>query len=154
MKIRFSDIYQSPIGLLEIQADCDYLYSLQKIQNSNININPNKITDETKKQLMLYFDGKLKEFHLKLRLCGSDFNKKVWDILQKIPYGEVRSYKDIAESINNPNAQRAVANANNKNPILIIVPCHRVIRHNNTLGGYAFGSEIKQYLLDLESYRF
>ncbi len=99
-----------------------------------------------------YFRGERKKFDVEISFnYGSEFQKKVWNELLKIPYGETVSYKNIAERINNPNAVRAVGSANSFNPISIIVPCHRVIKTNGELGGYSAGVEIKKKLLDLES---
>ena len=81
---------------------------------------------------------------------GTTFQKQVWEELQRIPYGETRSYEDIAVAIGNPKAVRAVGQANNRNPLLIIVPCHRVIHKNGDITGFACGTEVKKYLLDLE----
>ncbi len=105
---------------------------------------------EAVRQLEAYFSGKLKSFDLKLAPEGTEFQKSVWRALCKIPYGETRTYKDIAESIGNPKAYRAVGLANNRNPISIIVPCHRVIGSNGKLTGYACGLDIKAFLLNLE----
>ena len=101
-------------------------------------------------QLSEYFSGKRKTFNLPLLLKGTDFQKQVWQALLKIPFGETRSYKQIAEAIGNPKAVRAVGMANNKNPLLIVVPCHRVIGANGKLVGYAVGLDKKEYLLRLE----
>ena len=101
-------------------------------------------------QLSEYFSGNRKTFNLPLLLKGTDFQKQVWQALLKIPFGETRSYKQIAEAIGNPKAVRAVGMANNKNPLLIVVPCHRVIGGNGKLVGYAVGLDKKEYLLRLE----
>jgi len=106
---------------------------------------------ETARQVEKYIAGKLKDFSVPLALHGTDFQVAAWQALQTIPYGETRSYKDMAEQIGRPKAVRAVGMANNRNPISIIVPCHRVIGHNGTLVGYGGGLPIKRYLLDLES---
>ncbi len=106
---------------------------------------------EAKYQLEEYFRGERKEFHLKLNPRGTDFQLKVWDELKNIPYGETRSYKEIAIAIGNPKASRAIGMANNKNPIPIIIPCHRVIGSNKTLVGYAGGLKMKKDLLNLET---
>jgi len=105
---------------------------------------------EAVRQLEAYFSGKLKSFDLRLAPEGTEFQKSVWRALCKIPYGETRTYKDIAESIGNPKAYRAVGLANNRNPISIIIPCHRVIGSNGKLTGYACGLDIKAFLLNLE----
>jgi len=101
-------------------------------------------------QLGEYFDGKRKIFELPLVLHGTDFQITVWKALQDIPYGETRSYGQIALIAGNPKASRAVGMANNRNPIAIIIPCHRVIGHDGSLTGYAGGLEVKRQLLELE----
>ena len=104
----------------------------------------------TKQQLDEYFAGKRKKFDIPIKLDGTDFQIKVWKELLKIPYGETCSYLDIAKRIGNPKASRAVGMANNKNKIIIIVPCHRVIGSNKKLVGYACGLDVKEKLLELE----
>ena len=101
-------------------------------------------------QLEEYFFGKRKKFTLPLVLRGTEFQMAVWKALQTIPYGETRSYKDIAVQIGRPKAVRAVGMANHRNHIPIIVPCHRVIGHNGDLVGYGGGLSLKKFLLDLE----
>ena len=101
-------------------------------------------------QLNEYLQGNRKTFHLPLRMKGTDFQVTVWKALCDIPYGETRSYKQIAEAIGNPKAVRAVGMANNRNPLLVVVPCHRVIGANGKLVGYAAGIEKKEFLLKLE----
>ncbi|AXT38709.1 methylated-DNA--[protein]-cysteine S-methyltransferase [Alteromonas sp. BL110] len=110
----------------------------------------NAITDEACCQLKAYFDGKLQEFDLPLTLKGTAFQTQVWKALQQVKYGETASYLDIAKAIGNPKAVRAVGMANGRNPIAIVVPCHRIIGSNKTLTGYAGGLPRKQYLLNLE----
>jgi methylated-DNA-[protein]-cysteine S-methyltransferase len=97
-----------------------------------------------------YFDGKRKYFNLPLSLHGTAFQMKVWNALQKIPYGKTISYGELAAIIGNPKASRAVGMANNRNPIPIIIPCHRVIGHDGSLTGYAGGLDLKRELLELE----
>ncbi|GAB7387427.1 hypothetical protein BSNK01_12630 [Bacillaceae bacterium] len=101
-------------------------------------------------QLTAYFSGKRKDFDLPLDMRGTHFQLKVWNELHKIPYGETRSYKEIAEGIGAPKSVRAVGGANHQNPLSIIVPCHRVIGANGALVGYGGGLGIKAYLLSLE----
>ena len=105
---------------------------------------------QCKNQLEEYFRGERKTFDLPLAPKGTEFQQKVWSALQEIPYGEVRSYKDIAEKVGNPKAARAVGMANNRNPIAILIPCHRVVGANGKLVGYAGGMEQKEKLLNLE----
>lgn len=101
-------------------------------------------------QLEEYFAGKRKKFDLPLHLRGTQFQNQVWNELKKIPYGETRSYGDIARRLKNEKAVRAVGAANGRNPISIIIPCHRVIGKNGTLTGFAGGLDMKKKLLDLE----
>jgi len=109
-----------------------------------------ELSDLAAKELSEYFSGKRKSFDLPLEPQGTEFQKKVWSALLEIPFGETRSYKDIAEKIGNPKACRAVGGANNKNPIVIIIPCHRVIGAYGGLVGYGLGLPMKQQLLDIE----
>lgn len=101
-------------------------------------------------QMEEYFNKKRKHFDVSLDLHGTSFQKLVWKQLQNIPYGEVHSYKDVAQAIGAPKAVRAVGGANNRNPVSIIVPCHRVVGSNGSLVGYGGGLEIKEQLLVLE----
>ena len=105
---------------------------------------------EAVRQLRAYFAGELREFQLPLDLTGTEFQKRVWRELLKIPYGETRSYAQLAEALESPNAVRAVGAANGANPIAIVVPCHRVIGAGGKLVGYGGGLELKRRLLDLE----
>jgi methylated-DNA-[protein]-cysteine S-methyltransferase len=110
------------------------------------------IIKEAARQLYEYLEGKRKVFDIPLALEGTPFQKMVWKALQDIPYGETRSYRDIAESIGRPKACRAVGMANNKNPIAIIVPCHRVIGADGKLVGYGGGLDKKEKLLAMEGH--
>ena len=101
-------------------------------------------------QLQEYFAGTRSEFTVEFDLSGTEFQKKVWQELYKIPFGQVISYKELAQRIGQPTASRAVGTANGKNPVSIIIPCHRVIAADRTLGGYGWGLPIKQQLLQLE----
>jgi methylated-DNA-[protein]-cysteine S-methyltransferase len=105
---------------------------------------------EAEEQLTAYFDGELKEFTLELRLNGTPFQRTVWDQLRRIPYGETRSYGQLAAALGSPAASRAVGLANGKNPVGIIVPCHRVVGAGGSLTGYGGGLPRKQRLLDFE----
>ncbi|WP_328878240.1 methylated-DNA--[protein]-cysteine S-methyltransferase [Streptomyces sp. NBC_00299] len=106
---------------------------------------------EAEDQLEAYFAGELKEFTLELRLDGTPFQRSVWEQLRKIPYGETRSYGELADALGNSGASRAVGLANGKNPIGIIVPCHRVVGAKGSLTGYGGGLDRKQRLLDFEN---
>lgn len=105
---------------------------------------------ETIKQINLYLDGKLEYVNVPIKLQGTNFQKLVWNELMKVPYGKTCTYRDIAKNIGNEKACRAVGNANNKNRLPIIVPCHRIIGTNGKLVGYAGGLDIKEKLLDVE----
>ena len=105
---------------------------------------------EVLSQLKRYLKGDLKRFDCKLDLKGTPFQEKVWSALAKIPYGQTRSYKEIARAIGHPKAFRAVGNANGQNPIPLIIPCHRVIESNGGLGGFGHGLKVKKQLLDIE----
>jgi methylated-DNA-[protein]-cysteine S-methyltransferase len=102
-------------------------------------------------ELSEYFSGKRTSFDLPLNPSGSAFQKRVWEQLRLIPCGQTRSYGDIAKAVGNPKAARAVGHANNRNPIMIIIPCHRVIGADGSLVGFGGGLEVKQFLLDLEA---
>ncbi|UZD94450.1 methylated-DNA--[protein]-cysteine S-methyltransferase [Pseudomonas corrugata] len=106
--------------------------------------------EETERQLMEYFAGQRRRFELELDFVGTDFQKRVWQALLTIPFGETRSYRDIAIQIGQPTAVRAVGAANGRNPISIIAPCHRVIGTSGSLTGFAGGLAAKQWLLSLE----
>ena len=108
------------------------------------------LLEKAERQLTEYFEGRRKNFDLPIELKGTDFQVKVWKALEKIPYGETKSYQEIAEEVASPKAFRAVGNANNKNPISIIIPCHRVIGKSGKLAGYGGGLDKKEYLLNLE----
>ena len=108
---------------------------------------------ETAGQIKLYLAGKLRDFTVPLAPAGTEFQKAAWNALLTIPYGETRSYKNMAERIGKPAAVRAVGMANNRNPISIIIPCHRVIGHDGALVGYGGGLPLKRRLLDLEQGR-
>jgi methylated-DNA-[protein]-cysteine S-methyltransferase len=109
-----------------------------------------RILARTKSQLEEYLNGRRQAFDLPLDIQGSPFQQKVWAQLSRIPYGKTLSYKDIARKIKNENAVRAVGTANGKNPLCIIIPCHRVIASDGSLGGYSGGLDMKHRLLELE----
>ena len=123
---------------------------LSRYMKAVFKIETSPILELSKKQLNEYFTGSRRTFDIPLHPIGTDFQKKVWRMLMTIPYGETRTYKEIAELAGNPQAFRAVGMANNNNPIAIIVPCHRVVGADGSLTGYAGGTDIKQWLLDHE----
>lgn len=154
----FYKIYDFEIGKLAICEENGkiVLVNVVKTKEDIDEMAKNSIQKETslikntKQQLDEYFAGKRKKFDIPIKLDGTDFQIKVWKELLKIPYGETCSYLDIAKCIGNPKASRAVGMANNKNKIIIIVPCHRVIGSNKKLVGYACGLDVKEKLLELE----
>lgn len=147
----YCDYINTPIGLLKFMASNIGVNEVTFCAYKSNSILKNDITENCKQQLNEYFIGNRKEFDLPLDPQGSTFQKSVWLCLSTIPYGELLSYGDIAKMINNPKASQAVGGANGKNPISIIVPCHRVIGANGTLTGYAGGLERKLWLLKHEN---
>ena len=147
---KFVSYYESPIGVLKIKCNEDAITSLVKTDEGFERTDDLPIVAKLKKELDEYFIGERKVFDLPLKFNGTEFQEQVWDALLKIPYGETRSYKDIATVIGNYKASRAVGMANNKNNIIILIPCHRVIGSSGKLVGYACGLEVKEYLLNLE----
>jgi methylated-DNA-[protein]-cysteine S-methyltransferase len=144
---------QSEIGPLYLVATQNGLRGLfWKKQSAPMAASPKEsnILLETIKQVEEYLCGERRKFSIPLDLQGTEFQKRVWQELLRIPYGKTRSYKEIAELIQNEKAVRAVGTANGRNPISLIVPCHRVIGSNGTLTGYAGGLNIKEKLLKLE----
>lgn len=148
--------FQSPIGFLTICEQDNQLTRLyldnqdrEILQSRNFEYHSDFL-HEVYHQLNEYFAGKRKIFDLPVDSKGTAFQKAVWRELQKIPYGETRSYEDIAVAIGNKKAVRAIGQANGRNPIMIVVPCHRVIRKNGDISGFACGVEAKRYLLNLE----
>jgi methylated-DNA-[protein]-cysteine S-methyltransferase len=108
------------------------------------------VNDQTVEQLTEYFEGKRTQFDLQLDVEGTPFQKAVWDELLRIPYGETRTYGDIAKAIGRPGAARAVGMANHENPIAVVIPCHRVVGRDGSLTGYAGGLHLKAQLLSIE----
>ena len=137
------------IGIVENGEAITYL-CFEETLAKDVNIIETALLKKAAKQLEEYLSGKRKAFDLPLAPQGTEFQQRVWMALQEIPYGKTCSYKDIAEKIGNVKACRAVGMANNKNPIAIFIPCHRVIGANGKLVGYAGGLDLKKKLLDLE----
>ncbi|MGD6848535.1 methylated-DNA--[protein]-cysteine S-methyltransferase [Rossellomorea aquimaris] len=148
-----SIVMKSPIGMLELQADQSHLILVQFLENDSRAVfhTENPILLRAQEQVTEFFKGERREFDLPLKIEGTSFQKDVWNTLQQIPFGETRSYQDVAEAIQRPKAVRAVGQANKANRFPIIIPCHRVIGKNNTLTGYA-GKQVdkKETLLLLE----
>jgi methylated-DNA-[protein]-cysteine S-methyltransferase len=148
---------ESPVGPLTIAGDDNGLHFIlfgagKRAASPAAGWNPSDrgVVGETARQLAAYFEKKLIRFDLPLHPKGTQFQREVWRELQRIPYGEVISYGELARRIGKPNASRAVGAANGSNPIPIVVPCHRVIGSNGKLTGYGGGLPIKEALLKLE----
>lgn len=148
--------YQSPIGTLLLVGSSSGLEELH-FQNKleAVTLGDGYREDQSSlaqavTQLLEYFEGRRKQFELKLSPAGTPFQLKVWRELQKVDYGKTTSYGDIASRIGNPKASRAVGMANGRNPIPIIIPCHRIIGKNGSLTGFGGGLEVKKQLLELE----
>ena len=146
--------YNTKIGTIGIEengtAITKVFFINEDVQEDIVEENETALLKDAIKQLNEYLDGKRSSFDLMLEPIGTEFQKKVWNALKEIPFGETRSYGEIAKIIGNEKASRAVGMANNKNPIAIIVPCHRVIGANGKLVGYAGGLDLKEKLLQLE----
>ena len=143
-------IYRSPVGALQLEYEDGEVVSLRKSEEDAAESKENALTALVFRQLDEYFAGTRRSFDFPCRAQGTPFQRKVWAALRDIPYGETRSYKQLAEAIGQPNACRAVGMANHANPILIVIPCHRVICADGSPGGYAGGAEMKKALLRLE----
>lgn len=143
--------YETDLGIIGIRdnnnAITEVFYSKSKI---NDHLKETPLIRECFNQLKEYFQGTRREFTIPIEAEGSEFQKKVWKALLDIPYGQTRTYKEIAIAIGNEKACRAVGMANNRNPISIIIPCHRVIGANRKLVGYGGGLDIKEKLLNIE----
>ena len=147
---KYTGYIEVSAGVIKIVCSNEHVLSVSFSDTAKENDKGSKVLDEALKQMNEYFSGKRKTFDLPLYFEGTEFQKSVWNELRKIPYGITVSYKDIAEGINNEKAVRAVGNANNKNKIMIIVQCHRVIGKNGKLVGFAGGLDKKEFLLEHE----
>ena len=153
-------IIHSPVGSLKLVADNDHLLAVlwpddnprrvRFAMNSQEN-NTQPVLLEAEKQLNAYFRQERNSFSIPLRFIGTPFQQAVWAALDQIPYGETRNYKQIALQVNCPKGTQAVGGANGRNPLSIVIPCHRVIGTNGKLTGFAGGLEVKTYLLELEA---
>ncbi len=151
MEIKFA-VYSTSIGNFKLGYLENEVHSLTLIENMNeIQNNKNSFTEKVFKELEEYLDGKRKYFTFKLHIKGTTFQEKVWRELIKIPYGTTITYKELAIKVGNEKASRAVGMANNKNKVMIFIPCHRVVGSSGKLVGYALGLDIKEKLLELES---
>lgn len=143
---------ETPIGFLEIKGEPGAVFSIRFVEaDQETAIHKNSMVGKAADQLTEYFAGKRRSFDLSLLPHGTPFQRKVWDALQQIPYGKTISYLDFTKQIGPAKAIRAVAAANGKNPIAIVIPCHRIIGRDGSLTGYAGGLHRKRFLLNLEA---
>lgn len=143
---------KTPLGVAKIVGDAEGVSAITVLNSDEplTDIIPESLEDAVY-QLNEYFEGARTEFNLTLNPVGTEFQKKVWVELQNIPYGKSKSYLELAKALGDPNATRAAASANARNPLWIVVPCHRVIGTDGSLTGYAGGLHRKQWLLNHES---
>jgi methylated-DNA-[protein]-cysteine S-methyltransferase len=146
----FATTIETPLGLLRAEADEKAVTVLQFDPPAAGEEKPNAVLKKLRAELNEYFAGRRDDFSVALSPAGTDFQKRVWSELQRIPHGTTISYHELAERIGKPTADRAVAQANGANPICILIPCHRVIGKDGRLAGYSAGIERKRFLLGLE----
>lgn len=144
--------YETIIGYLTISADEQGITDVSFGKRNPVHAvcEETPVIKQAVNELQEYFEGRRREFTVPLHPQGTDFQLRVWQVLRTIPYGKTWSYKQVATAAGNPNASRAVGMANNRNPIAIIIPCHRVIGANGRLVGYAGGLDVKEKLLEIE----
>jgi len=150
----FYSYFKSPIGLVQIGGSASEVTSLDFLERRREKTESNPFLDRAARQIAEYFAGKRQVFDLPISYQGTHFQERVWGQLLKVPFGKTASYQDIARGVGNPLAVRAVGAANGKNPISLIVPCHRIIGSNGTLVGYGGGLWRKEWLLKHEGCQF
>lgn len=165
LRVLFADWFDTPLGPMISVADEEFLYLLEfadrralereierlrKKMNSRILPGKTKINQQISEEMAQYFNGKLQEFTTPLFLSGTPFQQKVWRELTRIPYGETKSYKELAQAVGVPTGYRAIGNANGANQLAIIIPCHRVVKSTGELGGYGGKPYRKEWLLNFE----
>jgi methylated-DNA-[protein]-cysteine S-methyltransferase len=148
----FSSTFKSPLGCIKLECSSTHLLSVSFIDGDEILVDTHHpILAETTQQLQAYFEGELRSFHIPMNQNGTEFQKKIWDLLYSLPYGKTISYNELSKRYGDSKAIRAVASANGRNNIAIIIPCHRVIGSDRSLTGYAGGLWRKKWLLDHEA---
>ena len=144
--------YNSNIGIIKLTYEANSLLKLDIVNEIELPNEKNEFTDKIFSQIQEYLEGKRKNFeNINLKLTGTDFQLKVLNEIKKIPYGKISTYKEVAILIGNEKACRAVGNALNKNPIPIIIPCHRIVGSSGDLTGFAYGVDLKKKLIELEN---
>ena len=144
-------VINTPLGSLLICGNSDGITEVTFRDELPISTQTPLVLEDAVQQITAYFQGKRTQFELKIHPKGTSFQKKVWDFLQQIPYGKTKSYQEMANLLGDPKVIRAAAAANGKNPIAIIIPCHRVVGSDGSLTGYAGGLHRKKWLLEFES---
>ena len=142
----------SPIGTVRLTEEDGAITLIELIDAADISTAPTLQLHEVALQILDFLDGKRQLLDFPIRMVGTPFQQRVWRALQQIPYGTTRTYGEIAAAVGNPRASRAVGMACNKNPLLLIVPCHRVVGVNGKLVGFAYDTDAKRWLLELEKY--
>jgi methylated-DNA-[protein]-cysteine S-methyltransferase len=149
----FHDVFNSPLGRVHVIFSGGFLSGISFQKPAGIPFKRGAAPAAFMKELTAYFRGENSSFSQEVKfLTGTEFEKKVWSVLNEIPFGETRTYKWVAEKIGNPSAVRAVGRALSKNPVPIIIPCHRVIESDGSIGGYSSGVNVKKRLLEMEYY--
>ena len=143
--------FSSPIGVVRLTESDGFITRIELTDVADaVHTSPTPLLHESAQQILAFLDGKCQQLDFPIRMVGTPFQQRVWQALQQIPYGATRTYGEIATAIGNSRASRAVGMACNKNPLLLIVPCHRVVGANGKLVGFAYGTEAKRWLLELE----
>lgn len=159
----YYDLYPTPVGEIILVVSNPSLHfifwkkNLPEVEREFLGIKKSqdhKLIHKVKKQLEEYFSGKREKFDLPLEIAGTDFQKSAWSALREIPYGEIISYQKQAEKLGDKKKARAIGQANKKNPLPIIIPCHRVISKSGAAHGFASGTEVKKFLLEIEGVTF
>lgn len=142
--------FSSPIGVVRITEADGFIIRIELTDAADISTAPTLLLREAEHQITAFLRGDRRQLDFPIRMVGTPFQQRVWRALLQIPYGTTRTYGEIATAIGNPRASRAVGMACNKNPLLLIVPCHRVVGANGNLTGFAYGTDAKRWLLELE----
>lgn len=151
---RARHVFETPLGPMRIEEDENGIAALRFTDEKPDGAKrAGRYLADAEAQVLEYFAGMRRDFDVPISLSGTGFQMRVWHALPDIPYGETRSYRDLAAAIGSPGATRAVGQANRRNPVMLLIPCHRVIERSGKIGGYAGGIERKRFLLELEAGR-
>lgn len=142
--------FNSPIGIVRLTEEGGAIIRIELTDAIDASAMPTPLLHEAEQQILSFLEGKHRQLNFPIRMVGTPFQQRVWRALQQIPYGATRTYGEIASEIGHPKACRAIGMACNKNPLLFIVPCHRVVGVNGKLTGFAYGTDVKRHLLELE----